>query len=355
MSTIIKGFSFDNFGFYENGMPFYPLIAPDFEEFNATYNTCKIYVDLSKSSTLCFDQQKSLAQAITEKKGKILWDIDFKLVEEVVDVRFEGFFNTLNLGFTSFLNDLLAPYLKDSFGVCLFKSSLGFLDLLPWNKADEIFFEEWLKDEIGLLKKTSCEKHLKRLFLMNTFSEYLHRFSSRIFDETISFVSFNTQDISSQAKIFQLLSHKRFNHIKLIVSDHHIPLDGITQGRGYPGFGSMGKTIFKKQDIKKPKVGVCFPDDPYCDEETLKKFDKLFRILSEHNISYRIFPEHDGMHGWDELDSIIILSQAVSAYGKRILQGFKAAMGEVVYIDKPLHLFEERSLEEWIKNRGRGI
>jgi hypothetical protein len=52
---------------------------------------------------------------------------------------------------------------------------------------------------------------------------------------------------------------------------------------------------------------------------------------------------------WDGLDYMIFCKHALSPQGKRMLQGFVAAGGACVFMDEPLGLETEVSLEELFK------
>ena len=360
MSTILEGYSLDNFGFYEDEKSFYPVIASHIDQFSDSHNVCSIDIDLSKSSNLDFKKSIPLVEDIVRRGGKILWNIKFNLISDCIDLHFEGHFNILNRGFTSFLEKLASPYLKHTFGVCLFEGSLDLIDYIPWSALSSAYFKEWLEDEgidEAFLEDSSFQKHVKRVFSINALSEYLHRFSARVYDEAISFVSFDTKNESKDnAKLFQLLSKERFNHIRLILSGHKVPIAHITKEDGVSSFGYMGNKALLKSKRQKPTLGICFPEDRLCSSNVLKEFNSIFDTLNAKNIDYRIFPEYDGMHDWDELEQIVVLSKTLTTHGKRVLQGFCAAMGQVVYYGEKVGLLGEISFDEYLKEiRGRGI
>lgn len=353
MSTIIEGFTLDSFNFYKDEKKFYPVICPDISDYNSSYNTCCIDVDLSKSSNLDFSKPLKEAEKIVSLGGYILWNIHFHLIEDHIDLHFEGHFNILNRGFTAFLEKLVSPFLKNSLGVCLFDNTIDCVDYLSFNATFEDYFAEWLSDEFPEnqhIDDLVFQNHLKRVFLINTLSEYLHRFSARVFDEMISFVSFDTKSIPDQAKLFQMLSKKRFNHIKLILSNHETPLGHITKDRGFPSFGYMGDVKNLLKETTAPTLGICFPEDSMCNPKILKTLNQIFERLNSLNVSYRIFPEYNGMHDWDQLEQIIVISETLTTLGKRVLQGFCAAMGQVIYYGEKLEFLDEKSFEDYLKD-----
>ena len=72
--------------------------------------------------------------------------------------------------------------------------------------------------------------------------------------------------------------------------------------------------------------GILFPIEEICTPEILNEFDLLFAKYPDSRIVY----EYNFTETWDGLDEVIILPHTLSKLGKRKLQGFFAAGGQVL-------------------------
>ncbi len=338
MSEVIEGFTQDHFGFYLDEKPFDPKIALSQSVLKQAHNVCKIYVDLSMNSTLDVEKQRKLAETLAAEGTYILWDLDFKLLQSGVNLHFEGHFNILNRALTHFIEQLLDPYRTNTFGVCFFSGSLFDIDHLYFDRGFESYFHEWSQDLcLDLSSSVEYANHLKRLYKTVVLSEYIHKFSSRIFDLAIPFVEIDVALEHNLANLYQILS--KFDPMKLILANHSIPIADLSVDLKEGCFNA---------DKAKPDVGLCFPDESVCSESALKKLNSIIQKLNEKQIPYRIFPESEGMNYWDQLEKIIVISDLLSVQGMRVIQGFCAAMGQVIFSGIPLNTYGEISFEDFI-------
>lgn len=213
------------------------------------------------------------------KQGGDSWHLDFGF-DRPFDLYDEGFFSSCALAVEEFARLGLKGSLS------LYAGDLSYLENM---KKSERFEEERENTPVDL-------------FCTTLLSEYLHRLASLLPDELPIICHFDVSSEPNQAKLAQLFSERRFEHFTLNVTGAKIPI----------------------RQINPVTLGVVLPLDDLIDQPRL---NRLFEVLGES--SYKIIPEERLNELWDGIDEIIILSGLTSAWGQRMLQGFKVTGGEV--------------------------
>lgn len=124
------------------------------------------------------------------------------------------------------------------------------------------------------------------------FAEYFHRLASFLPDHVPVYTLF---DAPKTAKEAQLLSKDRFWHLHL--------------------------TLNSEEELGE---GILLPLDTHCTPQVLAKLDQLLPLKKA-----RLIPEARLTELWHGLDTLWVIEEALSVQGKRKLQGFIAAGGEV--------------------------
>lgn len=354
--------------FYLDEKPFSPIIAEALTLYNPVFhNACKVFVDMSLSSSLDFTKAIDQANFIHSQGGLIVWDLYFEIKENLGQLNFEGIFNAHYQALKIFTQQLWTLFQEKTLGCCLFQGSCDLSSCFSWNEGHYQNFIEWLTDlyktpsdlfeaplgetplgdakdfkdfSLEMFDVTPFCRHLKNIYSMNTLAAYLHRLAAALPEELFVFASFDSRMITHQAFLYQIVSKERFSHIPLALKGSHIPLEAFTWKEDCIYF-----------EGKEARVGICFPNDPYCNQSTLNMLRKLFSDLERHKISYRIIPEFLMTSSWDGLDEILFIHKALSPQGKRILQGFSITGGSCIYLDAPIGLDPEFSFEDYIHSK----
>lgn len=333
------------------GEKFSPIVASSIEMMRPCHNVCQISVDMGLSSKLCFDDAKKTAKVLAEQGKRIIWSLDFKLLQDRVILDFEGHFTILKNNLYIFLEELLQEFSEVSFGVCLYKGFVTDLDCFPFTGILQEHFKEWLEVEYSALEKTLDKDHKKFVFMMNYFTEHLHRFSAILPDFVIPFVFFDTKAIQSPSRVYQLFSKMRFNHIELSLKNFGFPLSILNDGSCQYALGYVTDEEISVEEVS-TKLGILLPGDEFCSNQLLESMDRVFNLLKDQGILFRVFPESLGMQYWDELENLLVFTEGLSNQGVRVVQGFLAASGSCIYSGKPLETVEAISLEEFLKGSG---
>lgn len=352
-------------GFYLDGKLFKPVIAEAVSLYDPmTHNACRLFVDISLSSPLDFTKVVQQAISVQSQGGLIVWDLYLDIKESLSELHFEGIFNAHYQALKLFIEHLWIPFQEKTLGCCLFQGSADVTSHFAWNEGHYQNFIEWLTDLYGTpsvlfeepLGETplGCVKHfnefslemfevipfchhLKNLYCINTLAAYLHRLAAALPEELFVFVDLDGRLIRNQAFLYQLISKERFSHLNLAIKGHEIPLESFKWNNNSLCY-----------EVKEVRVGVCFPNDPFCVQSTLNALRKLFADLEKHQIAYRIIPEFLMTSSWDGLDEILFIHKALSPQGKRILQGFSITGGKCIYLDTPIGLDPECSFQEFV-------
>lgn len=349
-------------GFYINGQRTSVVIAEDIAFYDPTrHQAVMIPVDLSLQASLDFSEAKELARRIEVHGGKVVWNLQLDLQGNCL---FEGIFNAHYHALKTLTQSLLMPFQNQTLGCCLFQGESDLTTRVSWNEGHHQNFLEWLTDlyetpehlfecapgqtPIGDMKTfqklplemfdiTPFCRHLIDVHRMNTFAAYLHRLAAALAEDVFVFVCFDARSITHPAHLYQLFSKERFSYLNLAIKGASLPLEALVWQEG----------LIYSSPMQEPKLGLCFPNDPYCLPSVLHQLRTLCHHLNTLKIPYRIIPEFLMTSSWEGIDEVIFIHKALSPQGKRILQGFSITGGRLIYLDTPIGFEEEVSYTTW--------
>ncbi len=328
------------------------------------HHGCSLFVDLSLSSPLHFKEILEKAAYIRSQGGFIFWNLQFDFIEDLRLYHFEGLFNAYAHGLKIFSQQVLSIFASSTVGCSLFQGFCDFASLFSFEKAHYEGFVDWLTDiykkpsilfettseenflfhakfeelSLAILEVTPLGQHVKNVYSASILTTYLHRLAAILPEDILAFVCLDVRDIMHTAYLYELLSKERFAHLHLAIKGSSIPVGDLVWDQGF------------RSTIKpKASLGVCFPNDPSCVGSVLNRLRKCFSDLDKISIAYRIIPEFCLTESWDSLDELIFIKNALSAQGKRILQGFSIAGGSLIYLDQPIGLEPECSYTEFLE------
>lgn len=144
----------------------------------------------------------------------------------------------------------------------------------------------------------------KEVYSAQLLSEYLHRLASALGENTLPII---LCEISFESKLEELilpLCRRRFEHFAFHFSQQKIPLEGSE------------------------KIAVALPQDEMYDTST---FSQILHILEGKE--YKCIPEELLNEHWDGVDVVIVEPNSLGETGKRMLLGFEAAGGTILYAE----------------------
>lgn len=256
-------------------------------------------------ATLQDDLDWSAQKKEAEEAGNsILWNLDFGFFANPFCPYESSHFLSYSIAIDHFLKEILPQFHTKTIGLSLYQGDLLFLKRTKQSEKLLQFFEEFLLDFKGDFNRDD----LYTLFCADLFSEYLHRLASILPETLPSYCILDLSSITSQAKAAQLLCRKRFEHFQLKIQGSRIPI----------------------KEADKPPLALCLPVDEKLESKALLEIEGILENLLKKNAPFRIIPEELLNEQWDELEQLIVIPEYLTSQGKRMLQGFEAAGGQVI-------------------------
>lgn len=243
---------------------------------------------------LDWQPQKLQAKQAQEQGHSIFWELDFG-----IGVAFCPYESAHFLSYTLAIDQFIKEFGQAATGLSLYRGAV-----CPRIKESEKllhFFEEFLHD----FKGDFVREDLFELFCINLFSEYLHRLASFLPENVTPFCFLDVSAVSSQAKVAQYLSKKRFEHFQLVIKGARIAFRDLAP------------------------LGICLPIDEKLDVRTMKLLDVTLESLLQQKCSFRVISEESLNEQWNEIEELIVFPHLLTPQGKRMLLGFEAAGGVV--------------------------
>lgn len=238
-------------------------------------------IDISYKSRLCFDSNVQTSETIS---------IDLKRFPERIDFENELIYQAELLGLEELLEK--AAHLKT---LIFYKGPIDLSLHFLKNQKHLESYENWQQDVFQ--NKRGLKQDL-RLFAIELFMNYLHRLASVLPDNVQAAVEFTDLLLLRPSEAAQLLSKNRFSHFDIINN----PFDG--------------------------NEGLILPEDPLF---TADIFDKIDDLLTLKKNQMRVIPEELLPEMWGGLTTLYAIEPTLSRFGKRGIEGFLAAEGEVIY------------------------
>jgi hypothetical protein len=320
----------DHLHFLREDAPFYPIIfSGNSLQTPTEYNTAIIHLPADMQTDLNWNPQIEEAKKLVEQGKNILWHLDFGLESLSYSYDHKLQFGSFKLATDTFTKNIYPDFKENTLGVLLCRGE----------------FEEVLSS-FGPVQ--SNEEILKAA---DIFVDFLRLFFPALPDDILTFLELETSFGQDHAFTYQLLSKERFEYFSLITREKNLFTSALSLEPSSLSLGYMGKE-YKKMAKNMPTVGLLFPPDdlfPLVHSDINKVLSKISMIPTRLIYESFLIDEIDG------IDRLIVFEKGVSPLGKRQVQGFIAAVGEVITIGKSLGFASERSFEEFLRNRGRGI
>lgn len=279
-------------------------------------NSISIVLPAHLEDDLKWDTQKALADEAVERGAQIVWEFDFAIRSFCDQTHFQSYV----LALEQFIGTLWKDFQTHTSAICLYRGSLETVRKI---ECDQTSFQEWLADTYGEVDERSQE-YFKALFLLDYLAGYLHRLGAFLPTEVDLLCHFQVSPSMSLTKASHLFSKARFAHLRLCMSGLPLNLDPTAP------------------------LAICLPEDHCLTLENLSLFEEVLLRLKNADFRFRIIPESILTEEWTEVDALVVLEPALSLQGKRKLQGFCAAGGEVWVVGQPLGLPKEVSWERKI-------
>lgn len=267
-----------------------------------------VQLNARANAALDWSAESEQALALIAKGKKILWNLDLGLFQHLQKpLSNAAQFMTLAFAIDHFRNEIWPKFHRFSKGVSLYTGNGDYLPGFKWDEEQTQNFELWM-NEHGLIQQERQEL-LLQLYARDVSAEYIEQIASRLPDEIPAFIVFEQLPESSLLQAL-LTDPERYGRVQII---NHA-------------------STFTWNREKELPLGICMPGLDCVDPILLAPFGQLMLKLSNRGEPYKLIPEAHLTTAWHGLNTLIYSPEAISASGKRKLQGFTAAGGELISI-----------------------
>lgn len=247
----------------------------------------RIALDGKPRSSMDWSIEIKQAKEWIDQGFRIFWDLNLGLFEDLeLPLSTSHQFQTLTLAVQHFLEAAWKAFTEGTLGVNLYR---------------------------GLPPQTEAE------------SEYLDLLATHIPEALPRFYTFDLSTISTLARQAHLVDKEKFPHTHLIVKNPAIPVEGWRYEAPW----------IKPYRSDAARVGVCLPSSTLPFTSYSDSLEEILQSLKARGLPYRILSESLLTTCWDGLDEIIVIPETLTLEGKRKLQGFASAGGEICYSQQP--------------------
>jgi len=250
--------------------------------------------------TLDWSIELKQAQEAVAADKKIFWKFNLGLESPFFPLEDELRFQALSLALTQFSKEVWPLFQDATFALCLYKGNADLPPLFSWTEKQKEALEEWSD---------------KRLFCLEAFAIYFQMLSHRLPDEANIFLLFDLAGFETASQSFAALSKERFEHFTLGIKGKEF----FREGYRWEG-DEIALTSVESS------VGIVFPENPAVHIEFDQHLDKLkepVKVIFERFLSEE----------WAGLDKLYVIRKELTLQGERMLKGFAAAGGEVVFLE----------------------
>ncbi|MBI3236363.1 MAG: hypothetical protein HYZ48_01440 [Chlamydiales bacterium] len=244
-----------------------------------------IILSSGKEDDLHWEKPREQARKSLQVGEGIIWEIDWKWEDSSWDFQDPTLFQGCALALEIFSAQIYPEFIENTKGVILLKAKGSWLQ----RKDPDLIVD------------------------------YVHQLIRFLPDEVMPIAHIDLDFPLSLAETTLFLSERRFDHLKLIVS-----------GGFFPFFPSTPEELLLRDAGKMASIGVCLPRQEFTSPAFFSRLEVLLERLIGLNSAFRLICEERLPQSWNGLDRLILFPDLVSVQGKRMVQGFSIAGGEIV-------------------------
>lgn len=269
-------------------------------------------VVISLSSTLKWKESEMYARQVVKEGFKIVWDFDFPFSFPLSD---EGQRRSYEFTIDHFKKSLFSQFEKETEGAILYKGTLKF-QTIAWT---------WEEEELFLHEESQTDFH-KALFFRDLCFDFLKTLSSAFPDTLALFLLFERGENTTWGEYLALITPLCFDIFKIATKEKlSSKLQVMGWNHGEASLGYFGRSFYSSPPKVFSNSGLLLPHPSHIDEKVLNTLEKL-----GVEFALRLIPEELLTQEWHGLEKLLIFSQNLSFQGKRKVNGFIAAGGEVI-------------------------
>lgn len=345
----------DEMGVEVDGAPFTPRIFTGQwkEALPEGFNGALISLPMGTADNLDWSQMAEQAELLCAQGHWIVWHFDLGVFERLKQpLSDEGQFKALALGIKHFESTLYARFSSKTLAVTLFKGRGDWSDAWSWSTEEEEAFGKWQEERgCSLLSRFEAEDSVEgqqrlRLFCRDRGAHFLELLASQLPEMCPALALIDVSDLPTYSERAQMVSREVFEYVTPVVRSRGEVLSPLSWGEKRGRFGFFSDAL-AEVDGKELNLALSLPSLDRFLVTSPSLWEQIASDLVEAGREYRVIEELRFSQSWMCVDHCVVISAQISPAGKRMLQGFCAAGGQVVHVGESLGLAEEISWENF--------
>lgn len=282
-----------------------------------SFNAVRIPLDGTLRSDLRWERALASAEQAANRGLKILWDLDLGLFSRLtLPLSDETQFRSLSLAVHHLLDLIRTRFLPVTLAVVVYRGNADLSVGFPW-------------DADGMIRTRELEDRAVRLDCRDHGCSYLRQLIVGWPDAVQPMVLLDAGRIRQPLDSVLLTDRQQYRGFAMAVRGSDWP--GRMLGWDRPSVHGLlaRQRLESPTELSQPKIGLCLPSKFAINYD----FSALQKCV-ESNRHLRLLSEDSLTSDWDGLDVILVDDTTLSPLGRRQLQGFLAAGGRVVAIDR---------------------
>ncbi len=281
------------------------------------FNAVKIALDAGAKASLDWSEALNYAEACVDQGFLILWDIDLALERPLSD---QLQFSAAALALGEFSKQCWQQHQSHTLGLILHRASASFSKDFVWTPQQQDAADSFSGDD----------PFLRALYCRDAWAQFLRLLLAKLPEDIPVFLGFDAKGVAPE-QLAVLLSQEAFEHFHFIVKGvEGCGLPGLSWGFRPSSAGYLSPAILSVPTQEPILWGVCLPAPELVSASKLSGLRKAITSLQEQKIPFRFVPEAFIHAHWHGLDTLVADDATLSREGRRKLQGFQAAGGEIL-------------------------
>jgi hypothetical protein len=289
------------------------------EQVPAGFNAVRIAIDGYLRASLDWKEAQKCASRSIEKGFKLFWEIDLGLGGKIPYPYGNAMqHQALQLALEQFRDTLWAEFRHESLGLALYRGSADPSSHFVWDDQQQANFKSWLQERKG-------ESRLLSLYCSGVLVDYMKGLATPLPDTLPLYVLLDCSGLDLFT-LSQLTSRERYDPFHLILKASPFADQELAWQEGSSRWGFVGRKLLSTQATE-TKIALVLP--PYGSGEDYPDLCRAMVKLKSQAVPFRVIPERHLAMEWDQLDRLLYSAAGITPEGKRMLQGFSAAGGEI--------------------------
>jgi hypothetical protein len=302
-----------------------PLIYEGPGNIPTGFNGVAITLNATSDSSLDWQQACQQARESIDKGYFIFWKLDLGLFDRLkMPLSDPTQFMALQLALKHFREKIWFEFSSHTFGASIFEGDLDFSKSRVWNHVEQ---QESYQDGIQQLPENERHPEAWKLFCREAALDYIQLISKQLPGEMSTYLLLNASSITDPLLLIELLEKDKYGELHRALSGSRLPVNYLA----LEPKGGLGGVKNPSTDTLLPiSLGFCLPES--LNKNTRTKAKKAIDQLIAQKSPFRVLTESTLASEWDGLDQLLVVPETLTLAGKRKLQGFCAAGGEVIEV-----------------------